>query len=106
MMNILKGFFSKLQRTGWAAFIAVLGGMFIVRGGRDIFIQQAGVLAWKLVLVGTAVMTAHFVRLQLFPYVDLSEIVEQQPRTAGNSIIFLGVCAIYAAIILSVTSGL
>lgn len=97
-------FLAEVRRTGWSVFIALLGLLFISRGGREIFTQQVGVLAWKLVLLGSSVAAAHVVRKQLFPYVDMSG--EINKGTTAGAIVFAAAALIYAAIILAVCSGL
>lgn len=98
-------FLAEVRRTGWSLFIALIGLIFISKGGREILAQQVGVLAWKLVLLGSSVAAAHVVRKQLFPYVDVSGQLDRSNGTAG-AIVFVGVALIYAAIILAVCSGL
>ena len=93
-----------LKRTGWAGFIALLGVLFISQSGRELLKAQAGVLAWKLVLVGTAVAVAHLVRRQLFPYVDVSAWLAEKSQAGAT--VFLAICVIYAVIILAICSGL
>lgn len=99
-----KDFLVSALRTGWAFFIVFLGGLFIAKGGREILTNQAGVLAWKFVLVGSAVAVAHLVRRQLFPYLDLS--AELEKNNVAGAITFAATALIYAAIILAVCSGL
>lgn len=103
-MNKLRSFLAELKRTGWALFVALLGLIFISKSGREIFTQQVGVLAWKLVLLGSAVAAAHVVRRQLFPYVDLSEALSR--KTTEGALTFIGAALIYAVVILSICSGL
>lgn len=107
MKNLLatfSAFYNEVKRTGWALFIALLGLLFISKGGREILTQQVGVLAWKLVLVGTSVATAHVVRRQLFSYLDVSAALER--KTTEGALTFLGAAVIYAVVILAVCSGL
>lgn len=99
-----KASLAELKRTGWALFFVLLGLLFISKGGREIFVQQIGVLAWKLVLIGTGIFTAHKARTQLFPYVDLSAHVANGDAIGGQ--IFLGVCILAGAIILALGAGL
>lgn len=47
---------------------------------------------------------AHVIRKQLFPYVDLSEMLAE--KTTAGSQVFLGICVVYGAIILAICSGL
>ena len=72
--------------------------------GSALLKQQLGVLAWKAVLVGIATAFAHFVRVQLFPYVDVSASLEE--KTVAASIQLLSMVILYAAIIFAVCSGL
>lgn len=95
----------EIKRTGWALFLAALGFVFIERTGNAVLLQQAGVLAWKLVLVGIAVFVAHKVRTQLFPYLDLSAAIGDKDH-ANSGRIFLGICILSAAVILALCSGL
>lgn len=99
-----KAFGIELKRTGWALFIALLGLLFISKSGREIFTQQVGVLAWKLVLLGSAVAAAHVVRRQLFDYLDISAALER--KTTEGALTFLAAAVVYASIILAVCSGL
>ena len=104
LLTSSKAFLAELRRTGWALFIALLGLLFISKSGREIFTQQIGVLAWKLVLLGSSVAAAHVVRKQLFP--DLKTVEISATNDVPNAIVFVAVAAVYAAIILAVCSGL
>lgn len=95
----------KLTQLSWALGVVLAGLLYILTGGKAFLAQQLGVLAWKLVLAGTAVGLAHVVRKQLFPYVDVSELLKQR-RSIGPGLVFLGISILYAAIILAVCSGL
>jgi hypothetical protein len=95
---------AKLRQVSWALGVALAGGLYILTGGKALLNQQLGVLAWKLVLAGSAVGLAHVMRKQLFPYVDLSESLKE--KTQAGSLVFLGISILYAAIILAVCSGL
>lgn len=105
LITRMSAFLAEVKRTGWAVFIALLGLLFISKGGREIFAQQVGVLAWKLVLLGSSVVAAHAVRKQLFPYLDLSGQLDRTDGKAG-AIVFAAVALVYSAIILAVCSGL
>lgn len=94
----------KLARLGWVGIVVAAGIFYIRSGGSELLRQQAGVLAWKLVVVGTAIAFAHLTRRQLFPYVDLSEVAKQDDSRSG--LIFLGVAVFYASVILGLASGL
>lgn len=94
----------EMKRTGWALFFVLLGGLFISDGGREILAQQAGVLAWKLVLVGTGIFVSHVARKQLFPYIDLSSHIQNGDAAGGQ--IFLGICVLTSAIIWALGAGL
>jgi hypothetical protein len=59
----------------------------------------------KFVLVGVAVAVAHYLRRQVFHYVDLSAVLEQA-RTIKDGLIFLRVAIFYTAAILAITQGL
>lgn len=105
----MKALFARLKadvlRYGWAMLIVLFACLFIgVANGKQVLVQQLGVLAWKLVLVGVSVFVAFRVRMQLFPYVDLSAAIADKDKQGGQ--IFLGVCVLTAAIILAVCSGL
>ena len=102
-MNKLKELWYKL-RLGWVAVFGVSAAAYIRLAGSDLAKQQGGVLAWKLVLVCAALAVAHLIRGQLFPYVDVSASLEE--KTVAGSLVFLGMVTLYAAIILSVCSGL
>lgn len=94
----------KFRQLGWV-LAALLGGLlYILSGGKALLVQQLGVLAWKLVLVGAAVALAHVTRKQLFPYVDLSEMLKE--KTSASATVFLGIAIVYAAIVLAVCAGL
>ena len=95
---------NKLMQLSWALGIVFAGLLYIFLGGSDLLKQQVQVLAWKLVLSGTAVGLAHVIRKQLFGYIDLSEMLKE--KTQASAIVFLGIAVIYAAIILSICSGL
>jgi formate-dependent nitrite reductase membrane component NrfD len=97
-------FLAEFGRTAWATFFFFIGALFILHSGRELLQQQFGVLAWKLVLVGTAVFVAHVVRRQLFPYLDLSAVLNE--KSSHGAITFLGIAILYSAIILAICSGL
>lgn len=96
--------YSEITRTGWALGFVALGLLYLAKSGRELFIQQIGVLIWKLTLVGVGVFTAHKARKQLFPYVDVSAHV--QSGDAAGGYIFLGVCVLAASIIHALCAGL
>jgi hypothetical protein len=91
------------RKTSLAWLLAALGLGYIAGKGSALALQQLGVLAWKIVLVGVAV--AHYLRRQVFHYVDLSAVLDQD-KTIKDGLIFLGVAIFYGAIILSITQGL
>ncbi len=93
------------RKTSTAWVLAALGIAFIAVKGAPLLVQQLGVLAWKIVLVGVAVALAHYLRRQVFHYIDLSRTLDQD-RTVKDGLIFLGVAIFYAAIILAITQGL
>jgi hypothetical protein len=82
----------------------VAGGLYIRLLGSEVLKQQFGILAWKAVLIGIATAFAHFVRVQLFPYIDLSEALAE--KTVAGSLQLLAMVILYAAIIGAVCSGL
>ena len=82
--------------------VASLG--YILTSGSALLQAQLGVLAWKLVLVTTAIIAAHYFRRQVFPYLDLSEIVKSDDTRSG--LFFLGTMLFYAAIIFALCGGL
>lgn len=96
--------YSEITRTGWALGFAALGLLFLAKSGRELFVQQIGVLIWKLTLVGVGVFVSHKARKQLFPYVDLSQHVQNGDPAGGY--IFLGMCVLAAAIIHALCAGL
>jgi hypothetical protein len=96
--------YSELTRTGWALAFAALGFAYLAKSGRELFVQQIGVLVWKLTLVGVGVFTAHKARKQLFPYVDVSQHIANGDAVGGQ--VFLGVCILAAAIIHALCAGL
>jgi len=102
-VNGLRNFW-RAARLGWVGLIVGLGLTWIWRGGSELLRQQAGVLAWKCVVVGTGVTLAHLFRKQLFGYVDLSEVARQDDSRSG--LIFVGVALFYAAVILALSTGL
>lgn len=97
-------FKEKVTQVGWALGVAGAGLSYILAGGSALLRQQLGVLAWKLVLAGVATGLAHVIRKQLFPYVDLSEMLKE--KNVSGAVVFLGVAIIYAAIILAISAGL
>jgi uncharacterized membrane protein len=92
------------MQLGWALGIIFAGLLYILLGGSALLKSQLEVLAWKLVLVGTAVGLAHLIRKQLFSYVDLSEMLAE--KSVAGSVVFLGVAVVYGSIIYAVCSGL
>ena len=101
--NFFKTFWAA-ARLGWVGIVVTAGVFYIWSGGSELLRSQFGVLAWKLIVVGTAIALAHLTRKQLLPYVDLSEIVKNDDSRSG--LIFLGVSIFYAAVILGLASGL
>jgi hypothetical protein len=93
------------RKTSLAWLLTALGLGYIAGKGSALALQQLGVLAWKIVLVGVAVAVAHYLRRQVFHYVDLSAVLDQD-KTIKDGLIFLGVVMFYGAIILSITQGL
>lgn len=100
----MKQILQKLQQLGWVFGIISAALLYIGLGGSALLRQQIEVLAWKMLLVGTAIGAAHVIRKQLFPYVDLSEMLAE--KTTVGSQVFLGICVVYGAIILAICSGL
>lgn len=84
--------------------VVTLGLGWILESSSELLKQQVGVLAWKVVVVGTGVALAHVFRRQLFPYVDLSEIAKQDDTRSG--LFFLGMAVFYAAVIIALSMGL
>lgn len=103
-MNKLSELLTELRRNGWALFVAALGTLFILRSGREILLQQLGVLAWKVTLVGVAMFLSHTFRSQLFPYIDVQEALAKDPTNGGR--VFLGICLLTGALILALCAGL
>lgn len=97
-------YFNDIKRGGYVLGLAALAAVFILRSGYALAIQQFGVLAWKLVLIGVGVHVAHKARTALFPYIDLSEATKGD--TANGSRLFLGICILTSAIILALCAGL
>ena len=93
------------RKTSLAWLLAVLGLGYIAGQGPALAVQQLGVLAWKIVLVGVAVAVAHYLRRQVFHYIDLSAVLDKD-KTIKDGLIFLGVAIFYTAIILAITQGL
>lgn len=93
------------RKTSLAWLLAALGLGHIAGKGSELALQQLGVLAWKIVLVGVAVAVAHYLRRQVFHYVDLSAVLDQD-KTIKDGLIFLGVAIFYTAVILAITQGL
>lgn len=93
-------------RLRWVTIITASAFAYIWSNGsgNELLKAQAGVLAWKVALVGVAVTLAHQFRKQVFPYLDLSEIVKSDDTRSG--LFFLGIMIFYAAVILSLTGGL
>jgi len=100
----LKNFRFK-SRTGYAWLLALVALVYILGNGSEFLRAQLHVLAWKLLLVGVAVGLAHLLRKQVFPYIDLSEVLDSDADTK-DGFIFLGIAIFYAAIILALTQGL
>ena len=92
------------RKTSFAWLLGLLAGMAFVGLGPAVLWQQLGVLAWKVLLIGVAVILAHGVRRQLWHYVDLSQMLSSGHKEAGE--VFLGLCIFYAAFILAFLSGL
>ena len=101
--NFFKTFWAA-ARLGWVGIVVTAGVFYILTGGSELLRSQISVLAWKLVVVGTAIALAHLTRRQLFPYVDLSEVAKQDDSRSG--LIFLGMAIFYGAVILGLASGL
>lgn len=99
----MRKFWQALQ-LGWVTAIVVAGLAYIYGKGGELLLQQLGVLAWKLVLVGVAVAFAHVSRKQLFSYINLSEALQE--KTQASAITFLAMALYYAAVILALCSGL
>jgi len=104
-MNKIKNLYRSLRRTGWALGLLLFGLMFLLRSGSEMLVQQANVLIWKLLLVGTAVFVAHVIRKQLFPYIDMSRVLDEDTSTK-DGLVFLGLCLFYSAIVMALTQGL
>lgn len=97
-------YLAEAKRTGWALFLVGFGLLFLFESGREIFVQQAGVLIWKLLVLGAGIQMAHIARKALFPYLDNSEAVNS--KTDAGAITFVGVAIIYAAIIVGLCGSL
>ena len=97
-------YLTELRRVSGAFLFVLLAALFISQSGRAILAAQAGVLAWKIVQVGAALIMAHFMRSQMFPYLDLEAQLAGQDPNAGR--VFLGICFLTSAIILGVCQGL
>jgi hypothetical protein len=93
------------RKTSLSWLLAALGLGYIAGKGSALALQQLGVLAWKIMLVGVAVAVAHYLRRQVFHYIDLSAVLDQD-KTIKDGLIFLGVTIFYGAIILAITQGL
>lgn len=97
-------FMSDLKRLVWPLGMLGAGITYIRLLGSDLLRQQAGVFAWKVVLLGASVALAHYIRTQLFPYVDLSEVLKE--KTVAGSIQLLAIALFMAAIIHALCAGL
>jgi magnesium-transporting ATPase (P-type) len=77
------------RKTSLAWLLTALGLGYIAGKGSALALQQLGVLAWKIVLVGVAVAVAHYLRRQVFHYIDLSAVLDKD-KTIKDGLIFLG----------------
>jgi len=93
------------RKTSLAWLLTALGLGYIAGKSSALVLQQLGVLAWKIVLVGVAVAVAHYLRRQVFHYVDLSAVLDQD-KTIKDGLVFLGVAIFYTAIVLAITQRL
>jgi len=98
-------FLSRLRRTSYPWLLALLGAAYILASGSELLAAQLGVLAWKLLLVGIGVSVAHAIRVRLFPYIDMSRVLDEDTSTK-DGLVFLGLCVLYSAIVLALTQGL
>jgi hypothetical protein len=104
LQNLYKSsvlFLTELKRTSWALFFVGFGLLFLFRSGREIFAQQAGVLLWKLLVLGCGIQVAHVTRKSLFPYIDLSKALDEK-----NEMTFVAIAIVYGAIILGLCLSL
>lgn len=92
------------RKTSLAWLLGLLAAVAFVALGPAVLWQQLGVLAWKVLLIGIAVILAHGIRRQLFHYVDLSKMLEEHDTEAGE--VFIGLCIFYAIFIWAFCSGL
>lgn len=105
-MNRIK---AAIYRLRWVGVIFAAAGIYIGLSGSELLRSQSGVLAWKALLVTVAIALADMTRRHIFPYLDLSELLDTKSglelnRQAG--LIFLGVSIFYGAVIIAFLSGL
>ena len=105
MKKRIQEFLTGLRRTSYPWLLALLGAAFILLSGSELLAAQLGVLAWKVLLVGVAVSVAHAIRRRLFPYIDMSRVLDEDTSTK-DGLVFLGLCLFYSAIIMAITQGL
>ncbi|MEW6409570.1 MAG: hypothetical protein AB1488_05595 [Nitrospirota bacterium] len=91
---------SALKRTKLSWLLLVVP-MFAFGKFKDIQL-----FAYKLSLVGVAVIIAHFIRSELFPYVDLQKEMRLSVKSIRHAARFLGVCILIGLLMYSIISGL
>lgn len=105
MKQRIQDFLTRAKRTSYPWLLAFLGAAVILASGSELLAAQLGVLAWKVMLVGVSVSLAHAIRVRLFPYIDMSRVLDEDTSTK-DGLVFLGLCLFYSAIIMAVTQGL
>lgn len=92
------------KRLSFPVGLALAGVLGVAAVGGDAFKNQAGVLSWKLVLVGVGLAVGHVARKFLLDYIDLSEAIKE--KTVQSGLLALSVAMIYSATVLALCSGL
>lgn len=104
-MKRLERIVSEIRRLKWPIGISILAIALVDTGVINPMSRWA-VIAHKFSVITLAVILAHYVRSELWPYVDLSEILESEPDMGRK----IGACLLIglfmAAVILGVALGL
>lgn len=106
LINKLKAAWCRLR---WIGALFLTAGIYIRLSGSELLRAQLGVAAWKLFVLTAGIVVADVSRRWLFPYIDLSELID---RAFGNEphpqagYIFIGIAIYYGTVIYAFSSGL